>query len=88
MCIDIVEICFGIADGHISSIFDSYLPMTRPYFNFWTITLVNISGFSPNLLCVLILSTSVLGMLMSNFVYFGQSYLPAIHPYFTFRTIT
>ena len=28
MCIDIVEICFGIANGQISSIFDSYLPGT------------------------------------------------------------
>ena len=29
MCIDIVEIWFGIAYGQISSIFDSYLPATR-----------------------------------------------------------
>ena len=26
MCIDVVEICFGNANGQISSIFDSYLP--------------------------------------------------------------
>ena len=41
MCIDIVEIWFGIAKGQISSIFDSlsYLPMTHPYFGFRTITL-------------------------------------------------
>ena len=26
MCIDIMEICFGIANGQILSIFDSYLP--------------------------------------------------------------
>ena len=38
MCIDIVEIWFGIANGQISSIFDGYLPETRPYFRFQTIT--------------------------------------------------
>ena len=26
MCIDIMEICFGIANGQILSVFDSYLP--------------------------------------------------------------
>ena len=35
MCIDIVEIWFGIANRKISSNFDrSYLPETRPYFPF------------------------------------------------------
>ena len=38
MCINIVEILFGIANGQISSIFDSYLLKTRPYFRFRTIT--------------------------------------------------
>ena len=42
MCIDIVETWFGIADGQILSIFDSYLPAPSMYFQFWTITLVNI----------------------------------------------
>ena len=28
--------CFGIANGQISSIFDSYLPKTYPYFSFRT----------------------------------------------------
>ena len=54
VCIDIVEICFGIDDGQILPIFDSYLPATRPYFHFWMITLVNINGFLPNL-CIDIL---------------------------------
>ena len=31
--IDIVEICFGVANGQIMS----YLPKTHPYFCFWTI---------------------------------------------------
>ena len=51
VCIDIAKIWFGIAHGQISTIFDSYLPATHPYFHFWTITLVNINGFSPNLVC-------------------------------------
>ena len=38
MGIDIVEIWFGIANGQISSIFDGYLPETRPYFRFRMIT--------------------------------------------------
>ena len=28
VCIDIVEIWFGVGNGQISSIFDSYLPVT------------------------------------------------------------
>ena len=31
-CIDIVENWLGIANGQISSNFDSYLPETHPYF--------------------------------------------------------
>ena len=38
MCIDIVEIWFRIANGQISSNFDSYLLKTRPYFRFQMIT--------------------------------------------------
>ena len=35
ICIGIVEVWFGIANGQISSNFDgSYLPETRPYFRF------------------------------------------------------
>ena len=42
MCIDIVEIWFGIADGQISSVIDSYLVVTQQWsgiivssFYFW-----------------------------------------------------
>ena len=66
VCIDIVEIWFGIATGQISSIFDSYLPITYPYFCFQIMTWVNISGFSLNLVCTLIWR-SVLGLLMGKF---------------------
>ena len=45
MCIDIVEIWFGIANGQILSDFDSYLLETRPYFRFRMITCVNVEGF-------------------------------------------
>ena len=53
VCIDIVNIWFWIADGQITSVFDSYLPVSCPYFHFWMITLVNVNGFSPNLVCAL-----------------------------------
>ena len=55
MCIDIVDICFGIAHGQILSIFDSYLPAIHPYFTLRTINSVNLNGFSPNLICALIM---------------------------------
>ena len=67
MCIDIVDIWFGIANGQISSIFDSYLPETSPHFRFWTIILVINKGFSPNLLYTLTLRRSGLRLLMSKF---------------------
>ena len=70
MHIDIVELCFGIADGQISSIFDSYLPVTHQYFHFWMITLVNINEFSPNLVCAWILWSSALVLLMGKFYLF------------------
>ena len=38
MCIDIVEIWFGIVNGQFSSIFDSYLSALHPYFHFQMIT--------------------------------------------------
>ena len=42
VCIDIVEIWFGIVNGQILSIFDSYLPVKDPYFHFQMITLLNV----------------------------------------------
>ena len=38
MCLYIVEIWFGIANGQISSNFDGDLPETGPYFHLGTIT--------------------------------------------------
>ena len=83
VCIDIVQICSGIADRQVSSIFDSYLPVTCRYFHFRTITLVNINGFSLNFVCALTLWTSALGLLMVEFLIF----LTALSAR-TFRTIT
>ena len=49
VCIDIVEICFEISDRQILSIFDRVICLV--HFHFWMIILLNISGFSPNLVC-------------------------------------
>ena len=63
MCIDIVEIWFGIANGQISSNFDkSYLPAT--YFCFRAINLVHA-----------LIVRSGLGLLQASFVNFLQSCL-------------
>ena len=67
MCIDIVEICFGIANAQISSIFDGVICPRCPYFRFQTITSVNDKGFSPNLLYALTLRRYGLGLLMGKF---------------------
>ena len=64
MCIDTVEIGFGFADRRILSSFDSYLPETRSYFHFWAITLLNTNGFSPSLVCAMVLLVSNLGLLI------------------------
>ena len=52
------------------TIFDSYLPVICPYFHFRTITLVNVNGFSPNLVCALIFWRSALELLMGKFCQF------------------
>ena len=53
-----------IVNEQISSVFESYLFATGQYFHFCMITFVNINGFSPNLVCALILWRSALGLLM------------------------
>ena len=68
MCIDIVEIWFGIANGQFPLNFEGVIcPRHPPYFCFWMITWVNINGFSPNLVCALILWRSGLRLLMGKF---------------------
>ena len=69
--------CHTIVVGYFDFTFDvcvcqsiyrpsSHRPSIHSYFHFQTIT-VNINGFSPNLVCVLILWRSALGLLMGNF---------------------
>ena len=67
MCIDTVEICFGIANGQISSIFNRVICLDTSSFVFQTISSVNLNGFSWNLICALILWGSGLGFLMDKF---------------------
>ena len=88
MCIDIVEIWFGIANEQISSIFEAVISPRHAHFRFRTITWVNNKGFSPNLLYALTLRRSGLGLLWANFVKFLRSHLPKTCPYFRFRMIT
>ena len=52
----------------------------RPYFRFRTITCVNVNGFSPNLVCVLILWRPGLGLLKGKF----RQFLTALSAYDTF----
>ena len=87
--IDIVEIWFGIVNGQISSIFDSYLPVTGPYFHLWMITLVIVNGFSLNGVCIDIMQICFRiadGQISS--IFDSYQYLPATCPYFHFLTIT
>ena len=68
LCIDIIEIWFGIVNGQI--VIFCYLPATGPNFHFRVTTLVNINEFLRNLVCGLILWRSALGFLMGNFHHF------------------
>ena len=63
MCIDIVEIWFGIANGQILSIFDGVIcPRQAHIFVFGLLTSVNNKEFSLNLLYALTLRRSGLGL--------------------------
>ena len=55
MCIDIVEIWFGVANGQIPSIFDRVICPGHIYILFFRRYRVNINEFSPNLVYALIL---------------------------------
>ena len=79
--------CFTL-DVHVSvrlSIGPSYVSLSVYRFRMiW----VNINGFSPNLVCALMLWRSVWDCWWANFVKFWRSYLPEKRPYFHFRMIT
>ena len=57
-------------------------------FCFQMITLVNINGFSPNLVCALIFWRSGLGLVMGKFRQFLMELSARDTPIFSFRTIT
>ena len=85
ICIDIVKIWFGIANGQISSIFDGVIcPRHTHIFHFQMITWLNINGFSPNLVCALILWRSGLGLLMGKFRQILTELSPQDTPIFSF----
>ena len=67
MCIDIVEIWFGIANGQISSNLTEFSARDRPYFCLRMITCVNVKRFLPNLVHALIKRRSGLGLQMGKF---------------------
>ena len=81
------EIWFRIVNGQISSLFNSYMPATDPYFHFRMITLVNINGFSLNSVCALIMEICF-GTADRQISSIFDSYLPMTRPYFHFWTIT
>ena len=66
MCIDIVEIWFGIANGQISSNFYGVICPRHAHI-FVSGQWVNNKGFKPNLLYALTLRRSGLGLLMGKF---------------------
>ena len=53
-----------------------YLPRTHPYYRFRIVTWVSLSGFSPHLMCALILWRSGFGLLMGQFCQF-MTVMPA-----------
>ena len=71
MCIDIVEIWYGIANGQISSIFDGVICPRH-------------AGFSPNFLNALTLRRSGLGLLMGKFRQIFTKLLARDTPIFSF----
>ena len=87
VCIDIVELWFGIVNGKISTVFwQSYLPEIIPYFffHFWMINLVNINGFSLTWFVHWYCGDLVWDCWWANFVSFWQR---SVLWYFHFWTI-
>ena len=66
MCIDINRGGWRLLMGKFHLYLMGYLLATRPYFHFWIITWVNISGFSSNLFVHWYLLRSSLGMQMGK----------------------
>ena len=87
-------LCHTIVVGYHSftldtcvSVHPSVVPIwVYQYFHFRTITWANISGFSPNLVCALIL-WRWFGIADGQISSVFYSYLPDTHPYFHFQMI-
>ena len=80
MCI--VEIWFWIANGQISSGFDSYLSATQPHFHIRMISSVNVD------VCIDIMEIWFGITKMDKFCQFLKELLAWTHPYFPFWTLT
>ena len=80
-CGDLVWDCWW---ANFVALWHSYLPETRPYFRFRTITWVHKKGFSPNLVFALILWRSGLGLLMGKFCQFLTELSAQDMPIFSF----
>ena len=63
----------------VSILLSACLLSVHPYFHFRMITWVNDCGLTPNLVCVLILWRSCLGLLMGKFRQFLTDCLPGTH---------
>ena len=88
MCIDIVEIWLGIANGQVSSNSDSYLPVKHRYFHFLEIANSKYQWIFTKLgMCIdfmAIMFRIANGQISSIF----DGYLPTSHLYCSLRTIT
>ena len=67
MCIDIVEIWFGIANGQIRQFLTELSAQDTSIFSFPDDNLSKHNGLSANLVCALILWTSGFVLLMGKF---------------------
>ena len=76
MCIDIAEFWSGIAKDKFCQFMTGLSVPDTSYFRFWTIMLVNINGFSRNLVHALMLWRLGLGLQMGKF----RQFLTVIWP--------
>ena len=77
MCIDIVEIWFGIANGHISSNFDGVTCPRCPYFHFPDIKLSKCQGILTKLGVCIDMKEIRFGIAYGQISSMFDSYLPA-----------
>ena len=89
MCIDIIEIWFGIANGQTRQFLTELSARDTPIFSFPDYNLSKQQGiFTKLAICIDIKEIWYQIANGQNFIKFVQSYLPETRPYFRFRTIT